>query len=333
MENRRPAFPSGHLLTTNINRLPKAMRRGDLSCVSIAAARVGLPSSRTADGARQAYFQFDWNLDPARVALPPARLTMLPAQSIDVQVVDGSGTPVADAMVGVVVDYRGLETGHSDQYGKYTLRIPAKAPLQNIYALKSGLGLDYLSFPAAGRVSPDLPQPPDLSRPLILQLKGATTIRIKLIDTEGRPIEGIPVGPWYLQKPEWGPLDMLNIGGVKDFQKKSDAAGMAVFDWIPSWNKQSIFFWPSGGDRWARDRIAWDPGITRKIPPKSRRDCNGPCPFAARCVMPTGLPLPASRSKRRETGNPSIIIGAKLGPTKREDMSFGCFPIRFTFSQ
>ncbi len=215
--------------------------------------------ARNKDGTQQAFFKFDWYLEPGK-PLPQVRLTMSQARSIDVQVLDGKGKPVADAVVGTVVEYMGLDAGRSDAEGKYTLRIPADAALKNIYALKSGLGMDYLSMPPAERATTgDVPQPLDLSRTQILKLDGARTVKIKLIDPEGRPIEGVCVAPWYFQKPEWGYLDKLNIGSVEDFQKKTDAAGVATFDWIPSWHREQIIFWPSAPDQWTGDRITWEP--------------------------------------------------------------------------
>ena len=90
-------------------------------------------------------------------------------------------------------------------------------------------------------------------------------MRVKLIDPEGRPIPGIRLVSWLFRKPQWTVLDCLNISGVKDFQKKTDAAGTAVFDWIPKWNKQLIVFWQDGGERWTDNRIEWDP---QKDPPE-----------------------------------------------------------------
>jgi hypothetical protein len=77
-----------------------------------------------------------------------------------------------------------------------------------------------------------------------------------LIDPEGQPIGGIPVQPWYFQKPHF---NNLNSSDITEFQEKTDAVGIAVFDWIPVWNQESILFWPYGGDRWARTFITWNP--------------------------------------------------------------------------
>ena len=242
---------------------------------------------RTADMARQGFFEVDWNPEPGK-GLPPVRLVLSPARSIDVLVVDRMGKPVPDAVVGAVGAYEGLDTGRSDQQGKFTLHVPAEVPLQDVYASKSGLGLDYVSIPKPERATTgDQPQPPDLSRPLTLKLTGARTVRIKLTGPEGRPIEGIRVSPWYFQKPEWGRLDNLNISGVKDFQKKTDAAGVAIFDWIPAWNKQSIFFLPGDRDLWARTRITWNP---EKDPPEIAAELQRTVPVRGQVRHADGSP-------------------------------------------
>jgi beta-lactamase regulating signal transducer with metallopeptidase domain/protocatechuate 3,4-dioxygenase beta subunit len=217
--------------------------------------------ARTADGAKQGFLECDWYLEPFKKTLPPVRLVISPSRSVDVQVVDAAGKPVPDAIVGAVASCRGIATGHSDTRGNCTLRIPTEHPLEDIYALKSGLGMDYLSFPTAySDTSGDLPPPPDLSRRVILKLTGAKTVRIKLVDPEGRPVEGVGLFPWLFQKPEFGSRNCLNIGGVNDSSARTDSAGVAVFDWIPTWDKQSIVFWPHGGDRWTTNRIEWKPG-------------------------------------------------------------------------
>jgi hypothetical protein len=166
----------------------------------------------------------------------------------------------------LVSDYKRIAGGKSNSEGRDVLRVPADAPLQSLYAFKSGLGLDYWAFPHAARATTgDVPQPPDLNKPLILKLTGARTVRIRLLDPAGQPIVGMGVFPWYFQKPEWGRLDDLNVSGTRDFRMLTDATGTAAFDWIPTWNEQAIIFWPGVGDQWTHDRIVWEP---QKDPPE-----------------------------------------------------------------
>jgi beta-lactamase regulating signal transducer with metallopeptidase domain/protocatechuate 3,4-dioxygenase beta subunit len=233
----------------------------------------------TADGANLGFFEYSGNPE-AYNRRQPTRLVMKPAKSIDVRVVDASGRPVADAVVGVVVSYRGIASGRSNTEGKCALRVPANAPLQNIYAFKSGKGLDYVVFPTvAPAATNDGPQPPDLSRPVTLQLSGARTIRIMLVDPEGKPIKGVGVTPWIFQKPQWSHGNDLNICGVADFHVDTDAAGVATFDWIPTWDKETPIFWTLDLDRWTSPRIEWDAAtdtavkvvqLQRRVPVRGR---------------------------------------------------------------
>ncbi|MCX7424273.1 MAG: carboxypeptidase regulatory-like domain-containing protein, partial [Planctomycetia bacterium] len=232
-------------------------------CVDGGRARGLVVVARTADATRQAFLQFSYDVEPPRVP-PPVRLTLSPARKIDVRVLDGEGKPVADAVVGAVVAYRGLATGRSDQTGSCTLRIPADAPLQSVYAMKSGLGLDYVAFPTKdnGAVAGDGQSPPDPNRTHVLTLGGAKTARIKLLDPEDRPLVGIDVVPWVFEKerrPRREVWDDLNISGVADFRVKTGADGVAVFDWLPAWQSGRINFWPQvEKDYWAPERIMVD---------------------------------------------------------------------------
>ena len=244
------------LSPANDNQIAQSDSQGRFQLGVNRAAVDGLSFvARTADGRQQAFSRFAGGVAPG-MPLPSLRLTMRPARSIEIVVLDREGKPVPDAVVGVVAEYMGLDRGRTDPQGKVTLRVPVEAPLKNIYALKSGVGLDYLSLPDAERATTgDLPQPLDLSRPQFLKLDGARTVKIKLIDPEGRPIQGVRVAPWYFHKPKWEGSDDLNISSVEDFQTKSDSAGVAVFDWIPFWDKEPTWFWPSDRDRWTGDRI------------------------------------------------------------------------------
>ncbi len=159
--------------------------------------------------------------------------------------------------MGIESDFHGIVSSLSDSEGRSFLRVPADAPLQNVYAFKSGLGLDYMSFPGKERAQTgDLPQPPDLSRAIELTLAGVTTVSLRLLDPKGQPIEGVVVYPWYFKKPTW--RDDLNIGGVQDFSKTTDADGTVTFDWIPVWYDQPITFWHRAVDTWTPTRITYD---------------------------------------------------------------------------
>ena len=217
-----------------------------------------------ADETQQGFFEFDDGVRRGS-ALPAAKIAIGPARSIEIRLIDDEGNPVSDAVVGVVGSYHRLASGRSSQQGVCKLRVAANAPLQSIYAFKSGIGLDYLTFPGADRkTTSDLPQPPDLSRPITMKLTGAKTVRIKLVDPKDQPIAGVGVSPWLFQKPEWNQRDDLNTSGVPDFVCKTGADGVATFDWIPTWDKGTLIFWPSDDD-WNHARIEWEPAKDRGV--------------------------------------------------------------------
>ena len=238
---------------------------------------------------------------------------------------------MADAVVGVVVSCTGIASSRSNEQGNCTLRVPAEAPLQDIYAFKSGQGLDYLTFPKADRATTaDLPQPPDLSRPVTMKLIGARRSVIKLVDPKGQPIAGVRVSPWYFQKPEWRHGDDLNIDGVQGFEKKSDSKGVVVFDWIPSWDKQYLIFWPSGGDRWTRSRIIWQPDIQ---PAEKTLQLQRTVPIRGQVRHADGRPAADIAVQCREARKSleSMDFAAKRRPTRKADLRFASIRIRPIF--
>ena len=220
--------------------------------------------ARTADGERQAYHQFPWEREAKKTLPSPLRLTMSKARMVEVVVVDAAHKPVPGAMVGAVVSYEEIDSGRSDKQGNCVLKIPAKARLQNLYAFKPGLGLDYVWFPTKeAAVDGEKPTKLDASPAPVLTLSGAKTARIKLVDPEGKPVPAVELSPWYFAKesrPDRGSENMLNISSVAAFHAKTGADGVAVFDWLPVWNTSRITFWHGKQSRYcAPERIEFDP--------------------------------------------------------------------------
>lgn len=213
--------------------------------------------ARNADGTQQAYFEYEWQ-SPSGEQMSPAKLVMKAARAIDVRVKDADGKPVSGARIGVIASYYGLDSGRSDSEGRCVLRAPADAPLESVYALKSGKGLDYVSFPGPERATT---WAPDLSRPLTLKFEGAMTYRVKCVDSHGKPISGVSVVPTGFDKPGWSHIDGLNVSGTCECWGTTDSSGVAVFDWIPVWGKQWISFGVFG-DGWSYGRLEWKPSDT-----------------------------------------------------------------------
>ncbi len=153
-------------------------------------------NARSVDATRQAFFEFDSSFESRKLP-QPVQLTMSRARQIETQVVASDGKPVAGALIGAIggaVPGRDLATGRTDDNGHGTLLIPADAPLRHVYALKSGMGLDYVACtpdPEDSAVTADRSSLPEAGRAVALTLRGAKTARIRLVDPEGRPLPGL----------------------------------------------------------------------------------------------------------------------------------------------
>ncbi len=153
------------------------------------------------------------------------RVTLKPFRQTEVTVVDQAGQPIEGATVRLLVDYRDLQAGQSDAQGRIQLSYPDGSPAQWVVAYKDDCGLDYFE----NATSFLLENKADLPNSIRLTLSGATTMRVKVEDSNGQPVAGVPVTPWTIQKV--GKRDRANIGGLE--LGKSDANGIAEFRFMP----------------------------------------------------------------------------------------------------
>jgi protocatechuate 3,4-dioxygenase beta subunit len=194
------------------------------------------------DGGKEQAYRHSWQ---EKDWGQPLRLRLRPARRIEVRVVDGAGRPVGGARVGALADYSNLFSATTDAKGQAAGWVPADAPLQTVCAFMGGKGLDYRAYQAGrprGRGGkPPPPSPPE--GPLVLTLDGAAPLKLRVQDPEGKPLANVPVYPWYLQKPG-EPAD-INLSPLGDeVQVKTAPDGVAVFDWLPAWEKRVITFFP-----------------------------------------------------------------------------------------
>jgi RNA polymerase sigma factor (sigma-70 family) len=178
------------------------------------------------DGALQGIFRFD---DPAtglKDARALVRIVLKPARIVTVSVVDGNGAPVEGAAVSVLDLIFPVAEGHTDSRGSVVLRAPVDAMTQWIVGYKSGVGLDYFenyrSVPALWST------PPDRAR---LVLNGARTVRVRARDSADKPVAGVDIVPWLVQKR--GKIYSVNLCGSSG-KLRTDEHGVAAFDWFPS---------------------------------------------------------------------------------------------------
>ncbi len=181
----------------------------------------------TADGgARQGIFRFD---GPAGFKSPRslARVVIRPAQNLTITVVDGQGAPVPDAAVFVLDLYFPVAEARTDARGIAVLRVPADTMTSWILGCKPGVGCDYFENYKNTWGIPFSP-PPATAR---LVLDGARTVRIRAIDSAGRPVQGLEMYPITIQKK--GKLRSLNIAPLS-IDPRTDVEGIATFDWLPA---------------------------------------------------------------------------------------------------
>jgi hypothetical protein len=159
---------------------------------------------------------------------------------VTVRVKDAAGAPVPGAAVEAIPAPRTFF--HTDARtgpdGAVTLRIPADAQIGSVIGLKPGAGFDYFENRQA---SPQDRAP--LPAEITLTLDGAATVRVKAVDTAGRPVPGAVFGPAQVFKPG----KIRGSSGVVT-RATTDEHGVAVFDWLPKmgWTS-SISLLPGGG--------------------------------------------------------------------------------------
>ncbi len=172
----------------------------------------------------------------------PLTLSLMPLHETVVEVCDGSGKPVAGATVEGLVDFGqslpSFVADKTDASGRTRLQIPEGIRIHDVIAFKPGVGFDYLGNRSTSedalldfieekeRIADSLPDS------IQLVLDGALTYRAQFKDSTGKPIPGLRVAPWILQKPG-KPYDLNTTWSVTP-HAVTDAQGIAVFDWIPA---------------------------------------------------------------------------------------------------
>ncbi len=163
------------------------------------------------------------------------RIVLRPAKDVTVAVVDGRGAPVPDAAVVALDRLDSVAEARTDARGTAVLRVPAEANMQWIIAYKPGLGFDYFENDRSGSLSP-WSRPPARAR---LVLDGARTVRVRLVDSAGRPAPGVEVVTTMIRKK--GKLGTIHFG-VPSTNVRTDADGVATFGWLPAGLQDFVSF-------------------------------------------------------------------------------------------
>lgn len=211
--------------------------------------------AKTGDASRQGFYQFD-TIDESR---PTAKLVLRPVRTIEVNVIDGEQRPVERASVAAMTYwFDTMSEAVSDRTGHAVLLVPADAGLQYVWAMKPDVGLDYFAFRRFDEPASNVYKlPPDHHKPLTMVLDGTRTLTVRVVGEQDKPMPGVTVYPWYFERPNKG--DHLNVSGVDDFQRTTDAQGQVVFRWIPTDAVGRITFWTHPDGYYAPERPVFDP--------------------------------------------------------------------------
>ncbi len=190
----------------------------------------------------------------------PVQLVMKVPREIPVTVIDGAGQPVAGAIVGACAHLHEVETETSDSEGRAVLRVPTDVELDSVFAAKPEIGLDYFNYRSPGE-TPNNPYTLAAdTRSIEFVLNGARTARLRIVDGNQRPLAGVRVAPWYLERPRKG--RDFNVQAMETFTKTTDAAGLATFHIIPADNRRKTPFIVFKPDYAMLDRPSFDPEST-----------------------------------------------------------------------
>jgi len=175
-----------------------------------------------------------------------------------VTVVDAEGNPVEGALVGAQVS-GGSAFGETDSEGRFSF-VDTRVwwgGAWSIQAFKPGVGLDFIDqswvdvgSSGGGIVSSKLPPPVETQ--FHFKLEG-NTVKIRVVDESGLPVEGAIV-----ESQRIGRADNAHSGmhfyyfprphkELQPWQARTNAEGIATFDWFPMSNLASVSFATSGG--------------------------------------------------------------------------------------
>ncbi|WP_406697876.1 M56 family metallopeptidase [Singulisphaera sp. Ch08] len=156
----------------------------------------------------------------------PIRIVLKPTRPLTVRVKDRDGAPIAGAAV-EAVEYGYQTQGETGPDGTAMLRVAADARIRWVIGQKTGDGFDYFENYQPTRPSEYPPLPPELS----LTLDGALPLRIKAVDSEGRPLAGVKMSPSLIQRT--AKVAPVTAAFAATSWVTTDASGVAVFDRFP----------------------------------------------------------------------------------------------------
>lgn len=189
----------------------------------------------------------------AKITLPPSYkgskqtnlnhlcLQLKPPRHVLLEVVDRQGKPVPDALTGIMARTKTWGIGKTDRAGKIEFQIPQDVHLKYAVALRDGYGTDYRAYilNPTKEFEPDAMPPKFPDHPVRLTLDGARPLKIKIESADGKPLSGIKLSPWTVNKPNQ-PAKLLLAGifyAPRLLLQTTDEEGITIFAWIPHWQK------------------------------------------------------------------------------------------------
>lgn len=163
-----------------------------------------------------------------------------------IKVVDQDGAAVADASVEATSRDRVLALTRTDATGLARLHFPATASVQNVIALKAGVGFDYLTWADRPRLAREMH--PEIA----FALDGARRAEVRAVDVDRAAVAGMRFAPWMIFKP--GHAVAANLTASHIAASMTDENGIARFDWLPkdvNPDLCSTFILQSPGFYWA----------------------------------------------------------------------------------
>lgn len=189
----------------------------------------------------------------------PVRLVVKPGQKLAVQVNDTGGQPVPTAEVVFVTNFRRLAGGTTDSSGHWQGYVPTELKDWTVIALKSGIGFDYAT---SARPRGAIADPHPLPTEVALKLDGTRTFNVKVVDHQDRPVPGVQIGTWLVQKPGHESEINLSISALPS--PTTNADGIAVLDWLPAKVARSWSIKYQAENQYALDHAFFIPADDKK---------------------------------------------------------------------
>ena len=107
------------------------------------------------------------------------------------------------------------------------LHFPADAEVRWVAGLKAGAGFDYFENYRSRPTDKIGPLPGEVT----IRLDGSRTVRVKAVDTGGRPVPGVELAPGSFGSRRSSMLPTLKYWRAC---ARTDELGMATFNWLPA---------------------------------------------------------------------------------------------------